>query len=103
MATDGDISTFKYFTDQYIHGINAGGTFKLEELVELFEKQETPRLFERLLLDASYLKQVLAKEDWEIDSAILDFVLKNGGKNRFRKIVGILPQLSRLRDSNPRL
>jgi hypothetical protein len=87
MITKADIVTFIHFIDFYCHGLNGGGTFTLEELVGWVKQNEDSKYFERLIKESQLLKDVLTKEDWEIDSSILDFVAKKRGRNKIIRIV----------------
>lgn len=84
------IDTFKYFIEEYRSNINGGGTFSLEELIELFKEYESPEAAQNLAKEAEYLNELLKKEDWEIDKAILDYVLKNSGRNNIKRIIKCL-------------
>jgi hypothetical protein len=84
------IESFKYFIEQYWYGMNKGGTFSLEELIEEFRRFENRSIIDSLKNEAQYLKDVLAKEDWEIEKSRLDYLLKKGSKNRMKRIVNCL-------------
>lgn len=91
MTTKADIMTFIHFIDFYWNGLNGGGTFTLQELVQWVKKNEDSKYYEKLLKESALLRDVLAKEDWEIKNSILDFVFKNRGRNSITRIIdGIL-------------
>ncbi|SDF83088.1 hypothetical protein [Sporomusa acidovorans] len=94
MITKADIVTFIHFIDFYWNGLNGAGTFTLEELVEWVKQNEDSKYLERLLKESLLLKEVFTKEDWEIDSSILDFIIKNRGKNKIKRIVDCLLKIS---------
>lgn len=90
MPTKADIKTFIHFIDCYWNGLNGGGTFTLEEFVEWVKKNEDREYVEKLYNESAILKNTLTKEDWEIDKSILDFVIKNRGRNTIKRIVDCL-------------
>lgn len=90
MVTKSDIMTFVHFIDFYWNGLNGGGTFTLEELVKWVKKNEDNKYFGRLLKESAIMKDVLTKEDWEIDDVILNFVIKNRGRNKIKRIVNCI-------------
>lgn len=94
MSSKNSFESFKYFIEQYYYGLNGGGTFSLEELIEEFRCFENISIVDDLRNDAEYLKDILAKEDWEIEKSTLDYLLKKGSKNRMKRIIkGILEKL----------
>jgi len=90
MVTKVDILTFMHFIDNYWNGLNGGGTFALEELVGWVKKNEDSKYFEKLLKESAIMKDILAKEDWEIDTSILDFIIRNRGKNKIKRIINCI-------------
>ena len=90
MVTKVDIVTFIDFIDSYCKGVNGGGTFTCDELVEWVKEIEDRKYFEKLIEESLILKTVLVKEDWEIDNSILNFVCKNGGRNKMKRIINCL-------------
>lgn len=90
MVNKTDIVTFIHFIDFYWKELNGGGTFTQEELVEWVKKNEDSKYFEKLLNESLLLRDVLTKEDWEIDNSILDFVIKNSGRNNIKRIISCL-------------
>lgn len=90
-----DFSGLKYFIEQYIKNINGGGTFTLVELIDLFVESENENEIIKLKKDAQYIKNVLLKEDYEIEKNTLDYILKHLGRKRGKEIVNqILDRLS---------
>lgn len=85
-----DIMTFIHFINFYYYGLNAGGTFTLEELIEWVRENEDSNYYEKLIKESEILKDVLEKEDWEIDNSILEFVIKNKERNKIKRIVNCL-------------
>ena len=81
-----EIETFKYFINEYHFGINGGGTFTLVQLIQEFKKFEKQDTVEKLKSEAEFIKCNLAKEDWEIEKRILDYLLRNGSKNNMKRI-----------------
>ncbi len=90
MVTKAEILTFVHFIDYYWHGLNRGGTFTLEELIDWVKENEERKYLENLSKESAILKDILAKEDWEIDHTILDFVMKNRGRNKMKRIINCL-------------
>ncbi|OPX44513.1 hypothetical protein CLHUN_15060 [Ruminiclostridium hungatei] len=93
MTNENQIMAFKYFVEEYLFGLNGGGTFTITELITEFKKYEDKNSIDCLRKDANYLKEILTKEDWEIKKNLLDYLLKKGSRNYMKSIVNYLVQL----------
>ncbi|MCS7464897.1 hypothetical protein N0M98_32970 [Paenibacillus doosanensis] len=75
-----------YFFKEYLEGINAGGTFSVEELIDLFETSENENIGKSIIEELKMVENEIKLYDWEIDEHILSLYNKYG-KNKTKKII----------------
>ena len=54
------------------------------------QKNEESKYLEKLCKESALVRDIITKEDWEIDRSIHDFVVKNKGKNKIKRIANYL-------------
>jgi hypothetical protein len=84
-----EFSVFTYFILFYCGEINGGGTFSIDELLEIFMDAEPKNKQKQLIEEAKYAFQNLQLEDWEKDPAVLKLCDKVG-QNALKYIVNVI-------------